>query len=104
MEGRELLDKIIERTGLNKTEAKIHFYQIVSAKNICQQVLKPENVLLSSVDNSNPIIKITDMGLSKLVDLGTILKTCFGTPQYTAPEIVAGAGLPDILTYYLKVD
>ena len=34
------------------------------------------------------MIKITDMGLSKLVDLGTVLKTFCGTPQYIAPEIV----------------
>ena len=109
-EGGELFDKIIERTRLNETEAKIHFYQIASAikylhsKNICHRDLKPENMLFCSVDDSNPVIKITDMGLSKLVDLGTVLKTFCGTPQYIAPEIVAGAGLPDIQTYSLKVD
>ena len=37
-------------------------------------------------------MKITYMGLSKLVDLGTVLKTYFGTPQYIAPEVVTRTG------------
>ena len=109
-EGGELFDKIIERTKLNEAEAKLHFYQIASAikylhaMNICHRDLKPENVLLCSVDDTNPVIKITDMGLSKLVDLGTVLKTFCGTPQYIAPEIVASAGMTDAQSYSLKVD
>ena len=30
-EGGELFDKIIDKTKLNETEAKLHFYQIASA-------------------------------------------------------------------------
>ena len=79
-EGGELFDKIIEKTRFNETEAKLHFYQMASAiqylhsKKICHRDLKPENILLCSQDDKNPVIKITDMGLSKLVDLGTVLK------------------------------
>jgi len=107
-EGGELFDKIIERTKFNEVEAKLHFYQIASAikylhaKNICHRDLKPENVLLCTVDDSNPIVKITDMGLSKLVN-GTVLKTFCGTPQYIAPEVVTSNGLTDS-SYTLKVD
>lgn len=106
-EGGELFDKIIEKTKFNDAEAKLHFYQIVSAikylhaKNICHRDLKPENVLLCSEDNINPVVKITDMGLSKLVDLGTVLKTFCGTPQYIAPEVVMAGMLGN---YSLKVD
>ena len=44
---------------------------------------------------------MTDMGLSKLVDLGTVLKTFCGTPQYIAPEVVMAGMLGN---YSLKVD
>jgi len=110
-EGGELFDKIIEKTRFNESEAKLHFYQMASAmqylhsKKICHRDLKPENILLCSLDDKNPVIKITDMGLSKLVDLGTVLKTFCGTPQYIAPEVIKGSsvfGGPK--PYSLKVD
>merc|ERR1712059_124430 len=91
----------------NEAEAKLHFYQIASAikylhaMNICHRDLKPENVLLCSVDDTNPVVKITDMGLSKLVDLGTVLRTFCGTPQYIAPEVVSAGMLGN--NYSLKV-
>ena len=71
--------------------------------HICDRDLKPENVLLCLADDSTPFVKITDMGLSKLINLETILKAFCGTPQYIAPEVVSGAGMPDS-TYNLKVD
>jgi len=108
-EGGELFDKIIDKTKFNEDEAKLHFYQMVSAiqylhsKNICHRDLKPENVLLCSVDDCKPIVKITDMGLSKLINLDTVLKTFCGTPQYMAPEVVSAGGIPGC-SYDLKVD
>ena len=71
-EGRELFDKIIEKTKLNEAEAKLHFFQIASAikylhfKKICHRDLKPEDVLVCWSDESLLIVKITDMGMSKL--------------------------------------
>ena len=79
--------------------------QYLHSKKICHRDLKPENILLCSLDDKNPVIKITDMGLSKLVDLGTVLKTFCGTPQYIAPEVIKGSsvfGGPK--PYSLKVD
>ena len=67
-EGGELFEKIIDKTKFNVPEAKLHFYQIASAmqylhsKNICHRDLKPENELLCSLDDSRPVVKITDMG------------------------------------------
>ena len=61
------------------------------------------SILLCSEDDSNPVIKVTDLGLSKFVDVHTHLKTFCGTPQYLAPEVlfsrVRGDG-----SYDLKVD
>ena len=67
--------------------------------------MKPENILLCSVDDNNPVVKITDMGLSKLVDQ-TLLKTFCGTPQYLAPEVLlTGSGVGQRqMDYTLKVD
>ena len=49
------------------------------------------------------MIKVTDLGLSKFLDMDTHLKTFCGTPQYLAPEVlfsrVRGDG-----SYGLKVD
>ena len=68
-EGGELFEKIIEKTKLNKDEAislKLNFFQIALAikylhfKKICHMDLKPENVLLCSSKESQPIVKITD--------------------------------------------
>ncbi|XP_059094775.1 myosin light chain kinase A-like [Tigriopus californicus] len=104
-DGGELFDKIIEKTRFQENEAKLYFYQIVSAvefmhsKNIAHRDLKPENILLVSDDESRPLIKITDLGLSKFVDFTTHLKTFCGTPQYLAPEVlfsrVRGSGIYD---------
>ena len=107
-EGRELFDKIIEKTKLNEAEAKLHFFQIASAikylhfKKIFHRDPKPENLLLYWSGESLPIVKITDMGMSMLV-VKTRLKTFCGTAQNIAPEVLQGAGLPDS-TYNLKVD
>ena len=59
-------------------------------------------MLLYWSGESLPIVKITDMRMSKLV-VKTRLKTFCGTAQYIAPEVLQGAGLPDS-TYNLKVD
>jgi len=95
-DGGELFDKIVEKTKLDEDEAKLMFYQLASAisylhsKNIAHRDLKPENILLCSDDDKKPLCKITDMGLSKLVDLEaqSKLKTFCGTPQYLAPEVL----------------
>ncbi len=61
------------------------------------------SILLCSDDDHNPVVKVTDLGLSKFVDVHTHLKTFCGTPQYLAPEVlfsrVRGDG-----SYDLKVD
>lgn len=55
--------------------------------NIAHRDLKPENMLLCN--KSQPILKITDLGLSKEVS-SSGLQTLVGTPQYLAPEVMIG--------------
>ena len=108
-QGGELFDKVIEKSRLAEAEAKVYFYQLVSAieylhgKNICHRDLKPENILLCSEDDSNPVIKVTDLGLSKFVDVHTHLKTFCGTPLYLAPEVLVSRVRGDG-SYDLKCD
>ncbi|XP_078336963.1 serine/threonine-protein kinase Chk2-like [Crassostrea virginica] len=73
-------------------------YQMVCAvkylhdEGITHRDLKPENILLSTEDNET-LIKVTDFGLSKVVDAGTMMKTFCGTPFYLAPEILLTVGM-----------
>eukprot|EP00930_Biecheleria_cincta_P048179 TRINITY_DN3352_c0_g1_i1.p1 TRINITY_DN3352_c0_g1~~TRINITY_DN3352_c0_g1_i1.p1 ORF type:complete len:797 (+),score=229.90 TRINITY_DN3352_c0_g1_i1:28-2391(+) len=59
-----------------------HFH----SKKIIYRDLKPENLLL----NEHGHMKITDMGLAKVV-IGKTYTTC-GTPDYFAPELIASSG------------
>ena len=52
---------------------------------------QPENILLES-DEPEPLIKVTDFGLSRFVGENSLMKTLCGTPSYLAPEILESAG------------
>ncbi|CAB4069899.1 CHEK2 [Lepeophtheirus salmonis] len=109
-DGGELFDKILEKKKIFREGCKICIPSIASAikylhsKQIAHRDLKPENILLDSNElDSDPLIKISDMGLSKLVDLESVLKTFVGTPQYLAPEVLTSCVRGDG-TYSHKVD
>lgn len=97
VEGGELFDKVVSIDHYDEPTAKLLFYQMVLAvkylhdQNITHRDLKPENILLSS-ENNETLIKVTDFGLSKFVDAGSIMRTFCGTPTYLAPEILVTAG------------
>ena len=96
---------------LDEATAKLYFQQMSSAisylhgRNICHRDLKPENMLLCSSQGEDPVLKLTDLGLSKLAD-ETILKTFCGTEVYMAPEMwkKVGNGRKEVEVYTLKVD
>ncbi|XP_011062803.1 PREDICTED: serine/threonine-protein kinase Chk2-like isoform X3 [Acromyrmex echinatior] len=97
MEGGELFDRIRSKGKLSESCAKLIFYQVVHAvyylhrQGITHRDLKPENILLK--DNSeNPLVKVSDFGMSKFVDAQTMMRTFCGTPMYVAPEILATNG------------
>ncbi|KAK3595769.1 hypothetical protein CHS0354_025403 [Potamilus streckersoni] len=97
VEGGELFDKVVELGLYDEPTAKLLFYQMVLAvnylhdKGITHRDLKPENILLHT-DSKETLIKVTDFGLSKFVDAGSIMQTFCGTPTYLAPEILKTAG------------
>jgi len=61
------------------------------------------SILLVSDDEQNPVVKVTDFGLSKFVDIGSQLKTFCGTPNYLAPEVLISRFRGDG-SYTAKVD
>jgi carbon catabolite-derepressing protein kinase len=77
---------------LNEREGRRFFQQIMSAVDythrhkIVHRDLKPENLLLDQDLN----VKIADFGLSNLLEDGKFLKTSCGSPNYAAPEVIAG--------------
>ena len=85
-EGGDLFKEIIKKMKLNEAEAKLHFIHTNSAikylhfKKIFHSDLKSENNQLCLVDKSLPIMKITDMGLSKLVDKIRLTKKSTAMP------------------------
>ncbi|XP_017886039.1 serine/threonine-protein kinase Chk2-like [Ceratina calcarata] len=97
MEGGELFERIKNRGKLSEKHAKVIFYQVVLAVSylhdcgITHRDLKPENILLAS-DSDVTLAKVSDFGLSKLVDAQTMMKTFCGTPMYVAPEILSTIG------------
>mmetsp|Transcript_28110 Transcript_28110/g.59885 ORF Transcript_28110/g.59885 Transcript_28110/m.59885 type:complete len:763 (-) Transcript_28110:173-2461(-) len=65
----------------------VYAFDHMHQRKIIFRDLKPENLLL----NEEGHIKLTDMGLAKVVVAGKTFTTC-GTPDYFAPELIQSAG------------
>ncbi|GJQ81753.1 putative forkhead associated domain protein [Trypoxylus dichotomus] len=93
MEGGQLTN-LIKSGQLMEKHVKYLFYQIVVGigylheNGIIHRDLKPENILLKEKDSLDTIVKISDFGLSKILDNESLANTRCGTPFYIAPEIV----------------
>lgn len=75
-----------EEIGQQMTSQLLSALAYLHTNNITHRDVKPDNILVQSF---NPfIIKLTDFGLSKMVDTEqTFLKTFCGTLLYCAPEV-----------------
>ncbi|XP_060602146.1 calcium/calmodulin-dependent protein kinase type 1-like [Ruditapes philippinarum] len=91
--GGELFDRIVEKGSYTERDASLLIKQVLEAvdymhdKGIVHRDLKPENLLYYSNCESSKIM-ISDFGLSKIEDSGTMATAC-GTPGYVAPEVLA---------------
>ncbi|KAI8882183.1 Pkinase-domain-containing protein [Backusella circina FSU 941] len=107
VEGGELFDfvqKMHHQLLLNKQKVdeslvKKIFLQLLRAvqwlheHNIVHRDLKLENILIHNDVHGQPILKITDFGLARVVDPESpLLTTRCGSEEYTAPEIVQSKG------------
>jgi serine/threonine-protein kinase Chk2 len=94
--GGELFDNVVQESKLPEERAKLYFYQIVKAvqhmhqNRVVHRDMKLENVLLCYRNNEDipSLVKVTDFGLSKMINNETFLKTICGTKLYIAPEII----------------
>lgn len=88
--GGELFDYIVANGTVKEKQARHFMRQIVSAVEFCHanlivhRDLKPENLLLDGNGN----IKISDFGLSNMIEPGKLLDSFCGSPLYAAPEIL----------------
>ena len=90
----ELFDYVVDRQKLKEHDAAVFFKQILIALkyihslNVAHRDLKPENILLDQFGR----IKISDFGLSKLLDNNGdgFTKTPCGSPCYASPECISG--------------
>jgi len=91
--GGELFSVLREKTFFSENTARFYAGSVVCAfeymhnMNFIYRDLKPENLLL----DSKGVMKVTDFGFAKDVSSGRTWTLC-GTPDYLAPEIVAGKG------------
>jgi len=91
--GGELFSVLRARTLFDEDTARFYAGSVVLAfeymhsKNYIYRDLKPENLLL----DDRGFLKVTDFGFAKELLTGRTWTLC-GTPDYLAPEIVAGKG------------
>ena len=99
--GGELFDKIVAAKKFEEDTARRYFRQLIEGisychhNNIAHRDLKPENLLLDGNDN----LKISDFGLSGIVNSNSLLQTICGTPHYVAPEVFDLCVIDTILTH-----
>merc|ERR1719469_786790 len=91
--GGELFTLLRALTLFDTTTARFYAGSVVLAfeymhsMDVIFRDLKPENILL----DGEGYLKITDFGFAKVMTTARTLTLC-GTPDYLAPEIVAGKG------------
>uniref|UniRef100_A0A672Q6Z3 Calcium/calmodulin dependent protein kinase I n=1 Tax=Sinocyclocheilus grahami TaxID=75366 RepID=A0A672Q6Z3_SINGR len=68
----------------------LYYSQTLSYKsnNKMSVCFEPENLLYYSMEEDSNIM-ISDFGLSKIEDSGSVMSTACGTPGYVAPEVLA---------------
>ena len=95
MQGGDMFFHLHENKKFKRERAKFYIVEILLGieylhkNNMVYRDLKPENILMDKDGH----IKITDFGLSKILDdINETTFTLCGTPQYIAPEVIIKRG------------
>ena len=92
-DGGNVQQLVKEQRRLDEPTAKRILWQLLDAveachaQRVCHRDLKLENFVL---DRSRRTVKLIDFGLSVVWATGQTLFKSYGTPCYTAPEIIMG--------------
>ena len=96
--GGQLLERLATKGLFSETVTAQCIRSITDAiaychsRGVVHRDLKPENILLSD-ETDDADIKVTDFGLSKLYSTDTeVMYTQCGSPEFVAPEVMAGNG------------
>ena len=65
-------------------------FKLLSNENIIHRDLKPSNILLSLDQINKTTFKLSDYGISKILNKNSITRTINGTPLTMAPEVLKG--------------
>ncbi|KAF7585738.1 hypothetical protein BBP40_010178 [Aspergillus hancockii] len=79
------IGKIPEHMVRTISRQVLHALQYLHKRRITHRDIKPDNILISSLDPLR--VKLSDFGLSKVVQEESFLKTFCGTLLYCAPEV-----------------
>lgn len=97
--GGDLLDRILDKGNYDESDAAFLMKKILRAVNhihangVCHRDLKPENFMFDS-KSDDAELKLIDFGLSNKFGCKfdtKIMKSCVGTPNYIAPEVLRGS-------------
>ena len=92
VEGKTLDDLIVENAPLETSTVVNYTKQIASAvdhahqQGVIHRDLRPPNMLISGSD----VLKVTDFGTSRFLEIAAHGTTVIGSPPYMAPEQFAG--------------
>ena len=108
IDGGELFEYVVKNMVLSESEAALIGYQILSTlgymheASVVHRDLKPENILIELDEKTGFVkgIRITDFGLSKMMNPNKKYNEMCGTLAYVAPEVLNQEGYNKEVDYW----